>query len=412
MLLFTPLIIIFIVLLRKIVIIRIFSVDSQRIGHFASNVDIYLNNLHDQKKKKYFDLCFYQSYVSNEFLGKLWKRKINVYPNLILFPIYTVLNYLSKKFVFLKHHLVKHSPGQDRDLKNFNNFKPSNIQLNFKEINFGKNKIKEFGISPQDKFVCLTVRDSLYLKKTFPKNNYERWKYRDYDIDLFNLACEEITKKGYYVFRMGKIVEKKINFKNKMVIDYPFSPHKSDFFDIYLLSNCEFCLTTDLGLDSIPFISRKPIASITDPISLLKLSSRKYLNIFSYYFHEKENRLLNLSEIFKLKLAFFDSYKDFESTNIKLIKPNQEDIKNLALDMIEYINNDFILNNEDLELNNKFLEQYSKLCNSDNFINLFNSHKNHKKKDNILKLHNVLHGRISPTYLKKNSYLYNNLQIT
>ena len=69
-----------------------------------------------------------------------------------------------------------------------------------------------------------------------------------------------------------------------MVIDYAFSPIKSDFLDIFLLSNCEFCLTTDLGLDSIPLIARRPIAYITDPISLMKLSSKKFLNIFSYYY--------------------------------------------------------------------------------------------------------------------------------
>ena len=322
-----------------------------------------------------------------------------------MFPIYTVLNYLSKKFEFLKLHLIKHSPGQERDLKNFNDFKPSYIQFNNKEKRFAKDIVKEFGLSPKDKFVCLTVRDSLYLKKTFPKNNFERWNYRDYDINLFKLACEEITKKGYYVFRMGKIVQNKIDIKNNMVIDYPFSPLKSDFLDIYLLSNCEFCLTTDLGLDSIPFISRKPIASITDPISLMKFSSRKYLNIFSYYFHEKKKRFLNLREIFEYKLAFFDSYTDFEGTNIKLIKPNKEDIKNLALDMIEYVNNDFKLTHENLKINNEFLEQYNKLCSSEIFVHFFNTHKNKKTKDDIFKLHNILCGRIAPSFLKKNSYL-------
>ena len=58
--------------------------------------------------------------------------------------------------------------------------------------------------------MCLLVRDGAYqLKKISAR--YRDWHYHDYrhtDIDKFILAAEELTKRGYYVFRMGVIVEK------------------------------------------------------------------------------------------------------------------------------------------------------------------------------------------------------------
>ena len=100
--LLSPLFLISIIILRKFIVIRIHSIVTNRIGHFAGNVDNYLHKLSlDEFSHKYYDIAFYQSFICNKFLGKLWKRNLIVFPNIIIFPLYLILKYLSKKITFL-----------------------------------------------------------------------------------------------------------------------------------------------------------------------------------------------------------------------------------------------------------------------------------------------------------------------
>ena len=99
-----------------------------------------------------------------------------------------------------------------------------------------------------NKFICLNVRDSQFLKKLF-KLDLDYHSYRNANIDDFLLCCDELTKLGYYVIRMGVVTEK-IETKNDKIIDYSNSKYRSDFMDFYLGINCEFCITTGSGFDS------------------------------------------------------------------------------------------------------------------------------------------------------------------
>ena len=60
-----------------------------------------------------------------------------------------------------------------------------------------------------------------------------------------------IISRGYYVIRMGRDAKKRVSISNPKIIDYPFSPHASDFADIYLMANCELCISTSTGLECI-----------------------------------------------------------------------------------------------------------------------------------------------------------------
>ena len=408
--LLSPLFLISIIILRKFIVIRIHSIVTNRIGHFAGNVDNYLHKLSlDEFSHKYYDIAFYQSFICNKFLGKLWKRNLIVFPNIIIFPLYLILKYLSKKNNFFDLHLVKsHFTGADRDIDNHIDEKSPNLKFKDSEINLGQQELlKNFGLKKEDKFICLNVRDSFYLKTTTSEKDISttiRWSYRDYNVQSFIRAADELTKRGYYVFRMGNIAKDKIQSSNEMIIDYAFSPHRSDFLDIYLLSNCEFCLTTDLGIDLIPFIMRRPIASISNPLCFLKLSSKKFMNIFDHYYCLEKKRYLSINEIFKKNLGFFDSSSELIKCNVKLIQPSEEEIKDLALDMLDNIRKNFQDSLKDT-LNREFLKIFDDNCSSKNFINHFSSHPNNINKFEVLKLHNKYYGRISPTFLEKNQYL-------
>ena len=114
-------------------------------------------------------------------------------------------------------------------------------------------------------------KDSAYqFKKISAEQDYSYHDYRNYNIDDFILASEELAKKGYFVFRMGVVVNKPLVANNKKIIDYTNSNLRSDFMDIYLGAKCSFCVSTGLGFDDIPHIFNRPVALLSVPVGDLR----------------------------------------------------------------------------------------------------------------------------------------------
>ncbi len=395
--LISPIFIFFVLILSKITIIRILPIISQRIGHFAGNTEMRICKKKSSISQKNLDIFFFENKISNTFLEKKWREKLVIFPQIILFPLYYLLRRLSIFFPVFKKHVVTEISLNSRDYENFiDKYEPS-ISFSEKEIKLGFEYLEKFGLKKNDKFVCFIVRDKKYLKHNFPEEDFSKWNYRDYNIDDFIPAAEELTKLGYFVFRMGKISEKRLNTNNNMIIDYSFSDLKSDFLDIFLGANCEFCLSTDVGYDHIPYIFRRPLASITDPISLIKFSSKKFLNIFSLYYSKTEKKYLTLNQIFNSNLAYFNSSQDLYDAKIKIINPGPNEIKDFVIEMVNYIKNDFKLNEVDENLNKQFFEVYDQNIQSENFVNFFQTKANTK----IKKLHGEYYGKISPSFLNR-----------
>ena len=73
-------------------------------------------------------------------------------------------------------------------------------------------------------------------------SHYDSWSYhsyRNFSVESLKLAAEFFADKGYFVLRMGKVVEEKLHSNNKKIIDYANTNLRSDFADMYLLANCE-----------------------------------------------------------------------------------------------------------------------------------------------------------------------------
>ena len=155
------------------------------------------------------------------------------------------------------------------------------ISFNNEEKIKGEEILREFGIPESAKFVCLIVRDSAYLDryKDQTLKDFSYHNYRDYDIDNFLLAAEELANRGYYVFRMGVKVHKPLKSSNPKIVDYANSKMRSDFMDIYLSANCTFGVTTSTGLDAVFYVFRKPAALIVTPIGDMRFQNRNDLHI-------------------------------------------------------------------------------------------------------------------------------------
>ncbi len=301
--------------------------------------ELYLCQKEYDNNIKTLDLFYLRSKTtSNEYLTLMWKRKLHILPSLPLKAI-AILN----KFIpGGKMHDIGLS-AFDRDINCLLDISPIHLEFTRMEISTGDRLLKEIGILNNFPFICFFVRDSAYYNSSYDFTNY-----RNSDIDNYLLAAEYLTKKGFYVIRMGAKVNKPFNTNNNpMIIDYAVSGQRTEFLDIYLASKCFFCVTTGSGWDNLPNIFRRPIVYTNLlPIADFPSSSDRYLNITKSLISTIDGHELSLKEIIDNDLLCTRDLFEYNSKNVKFIENSPEEILNVVVEMYERLNNLFIETND------------------------------------------------------------------
>ena len=383
-------------LLSPVITIRIGVMPAGNFGEFILRPAMYYSkkqlNLSPQNKK-YIDFVYISrtNTVFNKQLEKMWKRKLNFLPSYLLEPIYIT----NRFFPGWKKHVLEALLVGNRDTENFfEKFKILEF-TNAEEVK-GKKILNNFGLTDKDKFICLAVRDEAYETKKI-SSRYRNWSYHDYrnwNIDNFILAAEELTKRGYYVFRMGVVVKKALKTKNPKIIDYANSNLRSDFMDVYLGANCTFCVTTGFGFQYLPYIFGKPLVQLSAPVGDLLTHNSNFLTMTKHHIHRKENRKLSLSEIFSYGLAFAYESKIFEEKGIKIIDSTPEEIRDIAIEMDDSLKFKKETNQENLQLQKNFRDVMSS--------NMKHINSQEKTKNPYHIFHGKIRSRFSSKFLKEN----------
>ena len=278
-----------------------FELDATRLGHLASGVEPFIRkNENDLKKNKnniYF--LYITNNVANKFLLELFIKKINESKNIIFLKGYFFWRYIFLSYKFwTKKEDIKNHPDDIRKNYFIYNSHPTMLKLSSKEMENGYKILEEIGIKKNSKWVCIHNRDLAYLNQTFSKNDWSYHDYRDFSVNDFDLASEYFVKKGYYVIRMGKLTNEKMSSKNPMIIDYVNSNLKSDFVDIFLMSNCKFYFGSPSGVVNVVMLFRKPLFVINlSPMEGIFSYERKYPCLFKRAYDLKKKRLLTIREM-------------------------------------------------------------------------------------------------------------------
>lgn len=370
-------------IIRPFCLIRIGYLVTSRIGHFAGNTELYCCELKagiNKPDKRCIDLFFVKEKVSNRQLLKMWKRELKFLPAFLLYPIY-FLTYIYPKGSI---HRVAPTTQHDRDIFNLFDKFPPHLSFTDDEEVAGKKRLQEMGITDQDKFICLNVRDAAF----FPDASYNYHSYRDCSIENYVYAAEKLAELGFIVVRMGVKVKKKLISYNPSVIDYASNGMRSDFMDIYLGAKCYFTISTSSGWDGIPYIFRRPIVFVPfTPIGYLFTFSNKYVGIFKHHILMKENRELTFEEIFQSGLAYALTTKEFEDKGVCLLEPTKKEIWEVVYEMVQITSTNFVNYDRD-NLNQKKIKNY------------FLEYK--KDGPNGKSLHGVIHSMVGNIFLENN----------
>ena len=322
-------------LIRPVRYYRLGRLPSHEIGHFATNVEVYLCEKDaevNSHTKKSVDIWYRNptSGVSNQQLDKMWARTIRISDS----PTIRYADAISRRLPGGAKYSIQH---HDRDAYALFDKMPPHLSFTSGEILEGEKFLDSVRTHPGQKFVCLAVRDSSYKREQFEDRDVAKDDYRNNDIDNYQKVAEQLAKDGYLVFRMGAKVERPFVTDSPLVIDYASNGMRSEFLDIYLGANCELFISSVLGIDSIPEIFRRPrVLTNYIPIGNFGKYGPRDLIIPKQYWLQSELRFLRFSEIVASTngIGSCTSSYEYERAGLKLVENTPQEILGATYELL------------------------------------------------------------------------------
>ena len=341
---------------------KIGRLPSHEIGHYATNIEVYLCEKEAQvngQNKKSIDIWYRNptSGVSNQQLDKMWARTIRISDS----PVVRYADAISRRLPGGARFSITH---HDRDAYALFDKTPPHLSFTSDEILEGEKFLDSVRTQPDQKFICLAVRDSSYKRAQFEDRDIAKDDYRNNDIRNYQEVAEQLAKDGYLVFRMGAKVERPFVTDSPQVIDYASNGMRSEFLDIYLGANCELFISSVLGIDSIPEIFRRPrVLTNYIPIGNFGKYGPRDLVIPKQYWLNSESRFLRFSEIVASTngLGSCTSSYEYETAGIKLVENTSTEILQATRELLDRHQGAFAHSEQDRQLISKFWSNYYRL---------------------------------------------------
>ena len=252
----------------------------------------------------------------------------------------------------------------------------SHLNFSKKEQIRGSNLLEQLGVKLGSRWICIHNRDSKYLSNLLENKNYDLsgnfdyHNYRDFSIHTMSKAAEELTKKGYYVIRIGSIQKENIKSDNPMIIDYAFSKFRSDFGDIFIVGNCDAYIGSDSGIADLTWLFRKPLFYINFSLTLLHhfpmfYRSYPYPFITKHLFDLKKKRNLSLREMYERGLFQAAHSNKFKEAGVEVVSNTPEEICDLTKEAIQRLNGDYRQDKNDELIQKEFWSIFFNFCGLD-----------------------------------------------
>jgi putative glycosyltransferase (TIGR04372 family) len=351
----TFLIVIIIRLLRPFVLVRFGYLEGNRIGHFAQGAEIYLCERNRQKsKKKVYDIFYVKKPVSNYQLEKMWKRVLHIPWFSAFIPFVIILN---RCFLGYKEHLIPME--YDKNIHESSANIKAHLSFTSREKILARGELKRIGVPEGIPFVCFHAREAGYLDKLFPSHDWRYHDYRDSDINNYLAAANELTKRGYFVLRMGAGVREPLVMDNPKIIDYAYK-YRSDFLDIFLAAKCHFFIGSQCGITEIPRIFRRRVAWVNCvPLEYIFHFDPGPLFIFKKIWAQEKNRFLTVREILDSGAGNIDHSCQYKQIGLKVVENTSQEIVSLAVEMDKRIEGAWQSSGEDEQLQRLFWDMMS-----------------------------------------------------
>jgi putative glycosyltransferase (TIGR04372 family) len=188
------------------------------------------------------------------------------------------------------------------------------------------------GVPPEAEYICFHSREAGYSP-----SDEDLHSFRNSSIDNYLLAVAELTGKGFWAIRMGDPTMRRIPSMER-VIDYALLDAKSDWLDVFLCASCKFFIGSASGLLNLANVFGRPCAIANQaPLSHVLGFSLGDLAIPKLMWLERERRYMSFPEVLRSDAANFRCSRLFQEHGIHPVENTAEDVRALALEMLERV---------------------------------------------------------------------------
>lgn len=204
--------------------------------------------------------------------------------------------------------------------------RPALLELSAEHRNAGYQLLHELGMPEGAWFCGLHVREGSDQMRAIRNSN----------IDTYDLAIEEIVRRGGWVVRMGDSSMRPLRPRPN-VIDYIHSGRQQDWMDVFLWAEGRFFLGTGSGPVVLPLCFGKGTAIA----NWAPLASRQWgkddILLPKQYWLESEQRFLTMEERMSPKYGYHESANALKELGVTVIDNSPEEIVDLVVEMFERI---------------------------------------------------------------------------
>ena len=291
------------------ILIRVGTFNTQRVGHFVLDAAHHFIKQHNYKANV---VNWY--WLPDDVCNKQWATMIK--RNFYVFKFVRGLDRWNKIIPGGKKHSRPFSETNSNDVEGLvAKSKEKMMEFLPSEDKKARQWLQNQGWNNSDSFVCIMVRDSMYMnsdnfQKKVERGNYD-WSYQSYrnsEVHTFEDAMLWLADNGVYVLRMGKTMSNPLGVKHHRIIDYAFNPERSDLLDIWLFSKCRLCISTGSGADVVSEVYKKPILFLNYlPITGMHIWSDS-VHMPKKLFWRKTKKLLSYREYIENNYSRTDEY--------------------------------------------------------------------------------------------------------
>ncbi len=321
---------------------------SNRIGHFIPDT---LEELISMQVKKREITFWSATFISN----KQWYKMVRNY--MYISPIFKYPVFWNRYIPGSQRHTSVMSTNSSRDTEGkffFDLVKPKMGDL---DIIKSKKFLEQLGWKDEP-IICLLSRDNAYLNyldKSTGRLNIDRsyHAYRNSEIETYRLAINFLLEKGYWVFRMGSLSEKKLEISHKNFLDYSHFSEKNDLLDVYLFSNCSGVISTSTGIDALSHAYGIPTLIVNGLPLGVAVTFFNTIWVPKKLMWKNTNNSLSVKEYIE---NFYFHTSDYSRSGIDIIDLNQMEILSAVVEFTDRIEGKGQVNQEEIELQEIFID--------------------------------------------------------
>ncbi len=366
MIIYSPLIFIF--YLTKY---RFLHINSWQIGAYIQTLDtIVKSNFLD--KNKYKIIYIYPEFLkSNLFLSNFYKQHLIIIENFLIYIFFYPL--IISRFTSInnwKYETINPNSEFNKIHSKFYEKYKNYILADDKDF-FSENSFlqlcNELKIDVKKKIISIHQKDDKF---------YDGSLSRGSNIQLLEKTISYLLDNNFFVIRFTSKASEKMKFNNNSYLEILISNEKDKINQYIILKKSILVICHQGGIHSYNQVIDVPFLQINSiPININPVIKEKDMIILKKFYSKNENKKMNIKDILKNNLHLYTDNRTLKEKGIQLIENDDEEILNATIDILNKRNN----------------------SESDKFkFNL---------PDNISFKYSK--SQLSPSFLKKNSYLIN-----